>query len=202
MLSLQLFGIKLQSKKIIAFKQMNKYNVVASTDREEEEREQREERAMHDASQMCPCGSQFAGIFMGLFCAITIDVIVQNNHFTLLCMASGSAFATLGSQHDNPFDIPRSEFILVTVMMFISALVFSVFFPVDTGIGNLFVLSAVSSTTVNYIRPILLIPLSMGYTIMPEWMARVFGHGGKEGGKLHKNDDANEHEHVLPPHSC
>lgn len=135
-----------------------KYKIVGT-----DEDDVRVQKAIESANQTCPCGSQLAGILMGFLLAFISDLIIHNEFITMVIMCIGSAFGTLGSQLPSPFSIKSNDFISFSIIVFIMSLIFRMFFPVTDGMGSIFMLTVLSSSTTNYMRPLLLIPLSIGY---------------------------------------
>ncbi len=150
---------------------MNKYKVIDSVDPFEKSRK---------GENMCPCGAQMAGLMMGALFGLIADLFLTIRILTLFCISLGGAFATLGSQLENPFDILKTrEFALSLVALFIITTCFSHIFPLNKNLGNIFVLSAVSNTVWNYTKPMLLILLSIVQHKVP-WLASAHAINNSE----------------------
>ena len=145
---------------------MNKYKVVGA----DEEEEQRYQRAIEQSNDTCPCGSQLAGILFGFLCGMIADLSVDIEVLTCASIGFGSAFATLGSQLENPLNVRRKELLTMAAIVFCIAQFFTIFFPIaNGGISSIFMLATLSSSITNYMRPLLLIPMAMGVSFLP-WL--------------------------------
>lgn len=119
-----------------------------------------------ESMAMCPMGVTCVGGLFSFLFGWMVELLTQSPFFTTLMMALAGAFGiSAGMRGSDPCRIKRADFIMMFVAIFVLVEILQIFITCDK-MENILLVSVATNTAAGSMRPIMLIPMTVGSSIL------------------------------------